>query len=187
MIIVSGLRAGFVIGLMDPARRVALEQEVRQRRKQHARGIGGFPHQPDVLFYVGLGYATDEEIGDECSISFGKPLLGAFGSADANLALVENVLDDPLLRLGAAERLGEQLFGKEDLDAAIAHRLHEHVVLGFGALYPQHIVEQQLFRIRRGQPAMLEARSVHNHPAQRADLGLDSQCHSDLLEGRSVR
>ena len=169
--------------VVDPARRVALEQEVRQRREQHARRVGRLPHEPDVLFDVGLGDAADQEVRDLRRLGRLDPLAGALRGGDADLALVEDVVAHPVLHLGLDQRLGEQLLGLEHLDAALAHHLAEHVVLGLGAADPQHVVEQQLLGVRRRQRRVLEARPVDHDLAQLADLGMDAERHGDLLAG----
>ena len=63
---------------------------------------------------------------------------------------------DPLLGLGLGQRLREQLLGLEDLDPAIAHHLAERVVLGLGLADPQHVVEEQLLRVRRREPPVFQ-------------------------------
>ena len=50
------------------------------------------------------------------------------------------------------ERLGQQVLQQEDLDAALAHPGDELVVLVLRPLDPEHVVEQQLVVVRRGQP-----------------------------------
>jgi len=63
---------------------------------------------------------------------------------------------------------GPAVLGLKDLYPAVAHRLGEHVVLGFGAGHPQHVVEQQFLGVGRRQPGVLQTRPVNHHPAQLA-------------------
>ena len=63
------------------------------------------------------------------------------------------------------QRLGQQVLGLEHLDAAVAHRLAGHVMLGLGPRHPQHVVEQQLGGVGRGQAGVFQARPVHHHLA----------------------
>ena len=51
---------------------------------------------------------------------------------------------------------------------AVAHHLGEHVVLGLGSGHPQHVVEQQLLGVRRGQPAALQTGPVDHDPTEPA-------------------
>ena len=132
--------------VVDPARRVALEQEVRQRRQQHRRRVGGLPHQPRVPSHVGLGDPADQELGHHRRIRGPDPLGGPLRGGDADLALVQDVPAHPVPGLRAGQRLGQQVLGLEHLDAAVAHRLAEHVMLGLGPRHPQHVVEEQLAR-----------------------------------------
>ena len=50
-------------------------------------------------------------------------------------------------------------------------------------LRPQHVVEEQVGGVRRGQPAQLEARPVDDDLPQAADLGVDVQGHGCLQRG----
>ena len=184
---VSGLRAGLVIGLIvtpsiDPARRVALEQEVRQRRQQHAGRVGRLPHQPDVLA------ATSAWVIPPIRNSATSPASAASAHSRARSAAAMPTsrslrmwLADPVPGPGLVQRLGQQVLGLEDLDAAVAHHLAEHVVLGLGPGDPDHVVEQQLPGVGRGQAGVLQARPVHHDPAQPAHFGVHSKRHIDHL------
>jgi hypothetical protein len=186
MIIVSGLRAGLVIGLIvtplkDPARAVPLEQEVRQGRQQHAGRVGRLPDQPRVPRDVGLGDPADQELRHQCRVRCAGPLAATLRGCDADLTLVEDVVADPVPDPGLGDRLAEQLLGVEDLDAAVAHHLDERVVLRFGPGHPDHVIEQQFPGVRRGQAGVLESRPVHDHLAQRAHFRMHSKWHADYL------
>ena len=75
----------------------------------------------------------------------------------------------------------EELLGLEHLDATFSHHLTEHVVLGLRLLDPQHVVEEQLLGVRRGEARVFQARPVHHDAAQPAYLGISSQWHGGLL------
>ena len=64
--------------------------------------------------------------------------------------------------------LGEQVADVEHLDTAVAQRVGERVVLLAGPLDPQHVVEEQVGQLRRGEAAELEVRAVQQHPSQDA-------------------
>jgi hypothetical protein len=163
--------------VVDPARRVALEQEVGQRRHEHAGRVGRLPHEPDVLFDVGLRDAPDEEVGDLRGVGLLEPLGRALGARDADLTLVEDVLAHPRSRLRLRECLGQQCLRLEDLDAAIAHHLLEGVVLRLRLRHPEHIVEEQVLGVRRGEPRVLESRPVDHDLSQLPDLRVHSERH----------
>ena len=69
MIIVSGLRAGLVIGLSVTPSKIQHDGS-RWNRKFGSGGssiagrVGRLPDQPDVPLDVGLGDAADQEVGD---------------------------------------------------------------------------------------------------------------------------
>lgn len=95
----------------------------------------------------------------------------------ADLALVEDVVADPAPGPGLGECLGKQLLGVVDLDAAVAHRLTERVVLRFGLGDPQHVVEEQFPGVRRRESHVFQSRSVHHDLAQPAHFGVHSEWH----------
>ena len=153
MIIVSGLRAGLVIGLSVTPSKIQHDGS-RWNRKF---GSGG----SSML----VGSADSHTSPTSCSTSalvippirksatcagVGRldPLPGPLRRGDPDLTLVEDVVADPVLRVRPDQRLGQQPLGLEHLDAAFAHHLAEHVVLGLGLLDPQHVVEQQLLGVR---------------------------------------
>ena len=53
------------------------------------------------------------------------------------------IVEDPLLGFGDRDRFCEQVVHLDDIDAAIAHLLHEVEVVALGIVHPQDIVEQQ--------------------------------------------
>ena len=85
-------------------------------------------------------------------------------------------VDEPLAGLLArGERLAEQVLDVQDLDAALAHPGDELVVLPLGALDPQHVVEQQLVVVVRGQPLQAELGPVDDDRAELADLRVHAE------------
>ena len=69
MIIVSGLRAGLVIGLIVTPSKIQHDGSRWNRKfgsggSSMRRRIGRLPHQSDVLVDVGLGDPADQEVGD---------------------------------------------------------------------------------------------------------------------------
>ena len=57
-------------------------------------------------------------------------------------------------------------------DAARAQRLGERVVLGLRPADPEHIVEEQVGGVVRGQSLEFQVRAVQDHLPQSADLGV---------------
>jgi hypothetical protein len=92
------------------------------------------------------------------------------------------VITCPVLDLRLDDSLGEQLLGVVDLDAPLAHHLGERVVFLLGFLHPQHVVEEQLFRIRRRKTRMLQPGPVDQHLAEFPDLRMHSERHRRLLD-----
>ena len=191
----DGLRPARLLGhgverdaVVDPAGRIALEDEVRQRRQKHLGRACGLVREALALD-VGLRHAADQVVGDLGRSGGLAPLAAAPGEVDPDLPLVEHAVEHPLARLGDREHLGEQLLRVEDLHAPVAHDADEGVVLLLRALDPDHVVEQQLLGVRRRQPGVLAARPVHEHLVElahfgsdaellsRSDLGLELCCH----------
>ena len=77
--------------------------------------------------------------------------------------------------VAGSQRLAQQVQEEEHLHPAFAHGRDELVVLPLGAFHPQHVVEQQVVVIRRGQPLEAELRPMHDHLAQLADFGVDTK------------
>jgi hypothetical protein len=106
---------------------------------------------------------------------FTHPLASPSGRADPDLALAQDVAHDPLAGSGAGEGLTQQGFGLEYLDFPIAHGLAEGVVLALGLSHPQHVVEEEILRIRRGEACVFKTGSVHHDPVELPHLGVDAQ------------
>jgi hypothetical protein len=68
------------------------------------------------------------------------------------------------------EGLGEKLPEKVHLDAPAAEDLGEHVVFFLGLAGPEHVVEEQVPDVLRGEPGQLQARPVNDGLAQLAHL-----------------
>ena len=84
------------------------------------------------------------------------------------------VVDGGADQLGAGRRegqdLGQQPVQVQHLDAAVAQRLGEGVVLLLRAGHPRDAVEEQLVVVARGEPPQLGAGPVQQHRAQAAHL-----------------
>ena len=101
--------------------------------------------------------------------------------------LAERLLAEALDQPGVRDWVAGHILNEREVGiTAATHHLDEHVVLSLSPCHPDHVIEQQLLRIRRRQAAMLQARPVHHDPAQLAYLGIDSQWHGDLLALRTA-
>ena len=63
-----------------------------------------------------------------------------------------------VLRVGVLHRLGQHVVQLDNLDVAVTHLVHEVEVVAPGVLHPQHIVEQQVVTIGRGETLVRQAR-----------------------------
>ena len=82
------------------------------------------------------------------------------------------------------QRLLQQLAEVEHLDAVVAQRLREPVVLLLGPVHPRDPVEQQLVVVPRGQPLELGARAVQQDRTEPAHLAVDVARHAATLSTR---
>ena len=95
---------------------------------------------------------------------------------EADLVRHDLVVEDPLLAFGHRHGLGEQVVHLDDVDAAVAHLLHEVEVVALGVLDPQHVVEQQRVAVADGvRRWWARPGRAHHHLAQLADLGVDAE------------
>ena len=188
MSIDSGLRAGLVIGLMVTPSKIQHDGS-RWKRKLGRGGSNMLsasadsqtrPRSRRTSSFVMPPIRKSAASVWEASSSHSR---ARRGGTDADLELAEDVLAHPGLRLGRLECLGQQGLDLEHLDAPFAHHLAEGVVLLLRLAHPEHVVEQQLLGIGRREPFVLEAGSVDHDPAQRADFGMNAECHGDSPQG----
>ena len=172
---------------VDPARRVAREQRVRQRRQDEGRGRvlergGGSRRTPSPHWSRSMSVSSDREAADQVVGQLVRRHVATAPAAPRRRATSRPCTRTPTSSIssgvafvGRGQRLGEQVAEVGDLDAALAHPRHELVVLVLRALHPQHVVEEQLVVVRRCQPLQAELRPVHHHLPQLADLGVDAE------------
>jgi hypothetical protein len=86
-------------------------------------------------------------------------------------------VEQPVQNVGASLRdvqgLGQQDAVVVDHHSARAQGLGERVVLRLGPAHPQHVVEQQVGDVVRGQALELQVGTVQDHLPQAADLRID--------------
>ena len=97
---------------------------------------------------------------------------GVLDQAEADLVGGDLAVEQPGPGGRVLQRLGEQVVHLDHLDAALAHLGHEVEMVALGVLHPQHVVEQQVVAVGRGQPLVRPARRADQDLAQRADLGM---------------
>lgn len=79
------------------------------------------------------------------------------------------------------QRLAQQIPEQMDLDPAVTEHVREPVVLGAGAPHPQHVVEEEVVLVGRGEPLEFEIGPVEDHSPQAPGLGIDVECHAAIL------
>ncbi len=85
------------------------------------------------------------------------------------------------------QHLLQEVLELEHLVRYEAEDLLEAAVLLAGAGAEEDVVEEQVLHHRRHHPVDLAPRLVHEHRAELADLGLDSQCHdSSAVAGTTL-
>ena len=136
---------------IDPARRVARVERVGQRRQQVLGDAGGVLDQRQHLAAMGLRellgrQAADQGLRQIARLQAVEVALDLVDQAQAHLVGHHLVVEDPLLRFGDGHGLGEQAVHLDDVDAAIAHLLHEVEVIALGVVDPHDVVEQQACR-----------------------------------------
>jgi len=162
---------------VDPGRGVALVEQVRQRRQDEAVRVQGV--EGDALgLRAELG---DLALGDPAGQELGQPgrIQPAHRGPERGRgqrplpARVEHPVQDPGPGLGDVQRLGQQVAVVVHGHAAVPQRAGEGVVLLLGPGHPEHVVEQQISSVVRGQPLQFEVRAVQDHLPQAADLGVN--------------
>ena len=111
---------------------------------------------------VGLEHAADQELGQRRPVEVVEQPPHRPGQLRAeHLGNAEPVQDEgPAVR--HLQRLGQQLPEVVHPHAPVAQRLGERVVFLLGPPGPEHVVEEQLADVARGQPGQLEPGPVHD-------------------------
>ena len=160
---------------VDPAGRVAGEEVVRQRREHEAPRPEDLGPQAARRAGRQLGArdAADEMGGDGRRIGLVEERPDGSREVAPEVSLGDDAIEEPRAGGVALHRLGEELRHVEHLHAMVRERVGEGVVLLAGPLDPQHVVEQQVGAVGRGQATELEVGAVQQHTAQDAHLGVD--------------
>ncbi|KGC52761.1 hypothetical protein DO65_4930 [Burkholderia pseudomallei] len=181
---------------VDPARRVAREHHVRQRRQHERRLAEIVAKQREHLRALGAGNVArrdpaDQELGERTRLEALEPRAHFVDETDADVIRRDLAIEDPLERGRVLHGLGQQVVHLEHLDAALAHLRDEIEVIALRLVHPHHVVEQQLVAVARREALMREARRADEHLAQLADFGMDTDLrdglgHVDYLFDQSV-
>ncbi len=176
---------------IDPARRVAREDRVRQRRQQILGDARGLADQLQHLAAVGLreivgGQPADQSFGQFAGGQTFQVAADLVDQAEPDLVRHHLVVEDPFLGFGDRHGLRQQIMHLHDLDPAVAHLLHKVEMVALGDVDPDHVVEQQFVAIARSQARMRAPRRTDHDLAQLTDLGVDAELralgvrHDDL-------
>lgn len=174
---------------VDPASGVAGELGVRQRRQQEA-GMAQVlaVHLEDVGAFAGgqvvSGDAADQVLGQLARLQALQPGAQLAGQAQADAVGGDLAIEDPLQRFRVLDGLGQQIVHLEDVDAALAHLGDEVEVVALGLVHPDHVVEQQLVAVARGQALVGESGRADHHFAQFAGFGVDAKFGFSVLISR---
>ena len=165
---------------VDPARGVAGIKRVGKRRQQVLGDAGGGLHELQHLAAMGLGeflgrQAAYQRLGEIARLETVEIALDLVDQAQPDLIGHDLVVDDPLPGLRNRHGLGEQIVHLHDIDAAIAHLLHEVEVIALGVVDPQNVVEQQLIAVRWRQSLVRPPRRANHDLVKLAHLGMDAE------------
>jgi len=160
---------------INPRGCVAREQGVGQRRQDESvRTEIGAEHALRLERQIVDRDAADQETGECCVRQFIHPGPQFRSHADADVIIGQPAVEQPCACRPVGQRFREQLVQFEHLDAPVGHLLAKGVMVGFGLLNPEHVVEQKRVAIGRRQAFVREPGSADENRAQAADFGMDS-------------
>jgi len=119
---------------------------------------------------VGLEHAADQELGQRRAVEVVEQLAQRRDEVRPEHLRRAQPVEHEGPAFGQLEGLAQELPEVVDPHALLAERLGERVVLLLGLGGPEHVVEQQLADVPRGQPGQLQARPVHDDLAELARL-----------------
>lgn len=123
----------------------------------------------------GLGDPADQTAGEGGRVQVVQRGADRPGEGRAEGGLGRGAVEDPGAGLVQLEGLGEQVGEVVHLDAALAEDVGEHVVLLAGALGPQHLIEEQVVLVGRGEAEQFQVGAVQQDLPQPPDLGGDGE------------
>ena len=160
-----------------PAGGVARVQGVRQRRHEVLPHAGLFAGERDVggtevAGQVGRGQPADQVPGERAGLQAVQERPRLVDQAEPHLVGDDLPVQEPRLRIGVGEYLGQEIVQLDDLHPAFAHLGDEVEMVPLGALHPQDVVEQEVVAVGRGEPVVGEPGCADQDLAQLADLGM---------------
>jgi hypothetical protein len=161
---------------VDPGRRVAREQVVGQRRDREL--VGGrdrVDERAGLERQLLVRDAAHEHRRQVTRRQLVQPPGHALTHPAAEACRSDRGRDDLLARRVDGQRLGQQSRKLQHLDSPLRQRVGEGIVLLPGPLDPEHVVEEQLVLVPRGEPLERGARAAQDDPAKAAHLGVDSE------------
>jgi hypothetical protein len=176
-------RVGHVVdadAAVDPARGVAREEVVGQRREHEGQPVdrGGEPGGRERELVE--RDAADEHLRQALGRELVHPAAQALAQPRTEVDVAQRAFQYGAAHAVDRQRLGQQLLEVEDLDAPPAQGVGEGVVLLARAADPRQVVEEQLVLVGRRQTPQLEVGAVEDDTPQRADL----RAHVQASDGR---
>ena len=193
MIIVSGIRAGLVIGLIVTPPKIQHEQS-RWNKKFGSGGRSKVAGSAD--FHISpASWRTSAlvmpPIKNSATVAGSAVSTHSCACREAVIPTCRSFRMWPQthsLASGWASASASSCSARKTSTPRSRIDLDEHVVLGLGPGHPDHVIEQEVLGVRRGQAGVLQARPVDHDPAQPAYFGIRPQRHNALssfwLHGR---
>jgi hypothetical protein len=125
------------------------EDEIVLAQAGQSQAAGG---GAELVAKLALGQPADETTAERAGRQAGQLSVYRLGQHRAEPGLGAQPLEHELARLVDLECFGQQLTEQVDADTALAQRIGERVVLLTRPADPEHVVEQQLVLVGRGQP-----------------------------------
>ncbi len=114
------------------------------------------------------GHTADQKFGQMARLHAFEPTAHFIGQAHPNGVGRNLAVQYPLECFGLLHDIGQQVVHLQHVDTALAHLGDEIEVVTLGLVHPDHIVEQQLVAVARGQALVRKARRAHHDLAQLA-------------------
>jgi hypothetical protein len=165
---------------VEPAGRVAGVEGVGQGWHQVLAHAGRLTGQgdvagPELVREIGGGQASDQELRERAGLQGLQERAGGVDEAQAHLVGHDLAVEQPVPRPRHRHGLREEVVQFDDLDAAGGEFADEVGVVALCVVHPHHVVEEEVVGVRRGEPAVRQARCAHEHLVEPADFRVDSE------------
>ena len=140
-------------------------------------GAEGLHEQPldGAVLDVRYGNATDKVLRELLGRHLVQPGPKRIGRARADRVGRHPAVEDEAAGLLVLQRLREKVVKLQDLHSALLHLEDEVVVVLPRFLDPDHVVEEQVVAVARGQALVGEAGPADHDGPELADLGVDAK------------